>query len=213
MNQRQWFSNGDSVLSTPEELPDHEPDVVLKHDDIIPFVRSYLMKRNPVILAYWLFNLFLLVASFFALLAADEPLPGIGFLLIGFVGFLLLIPLHELIHGVGYRLAGAREVTYRAVWRKLVFYAMADHFFTAKKSFVLLAIAPFFLINSLLLLVIFATSESQLAWLAVGALIMHTAGCAGDFALLSYFLENWKLDPVVCDDIENGQTLFYLRKR
>lgn len=212
MDQRHRVNNLESILSSPEKHPDHEVDVVLKHDDIIPFVHNYLRKRNPVILGYWIINLFLFVASVLSLMTSGERLPRLGFLLIGFVGFLLLIPLHELIHGIGYSLAGATKVTYRAIWRKFVFYAMADRFYTTKKSFALLAIAPFLLINSLLMLFVFATPESQLTWVAVGALIMHTAGCAGDFALLSYLFENWKLDPVICDDVENGQTWFYLKR-
>lgn len=212
MNQLQRTNNGESVFANPDELPDHEVDVVLKHDDIVPFLRHYLRKRNPVMLVYWIFNVILLVAAVFSLMEADELFLRIGFLLLGFTFFFLLIPLHELIHGIGYRLAGARKVTYRAVWRKLLFYAMADRFFITKISFVVLAIAPFLLINSLLMLVVIAMSGSYLAWLSAGALFMHTAGCAGDFALISYFFEKWKLDPVVCDDVENGQTWFYLKK-
>jgi hypothetical protein len=194
------------------ELPEHDLAVVLKHDDILPFVRIYFRKWNPVMLAYWSFSLIIVAATVFFLLTSGSS-SRLVFFFMGFVLFFFLVPIHELIHGIGYRLAGARKVTYKAVWRKLVFYAMADGFFTGRKQFVLLAIAPFALINSLLILVVFSVPESYSAWLAAGALVMHTAGCAGDFALISYFFENWKYNPVVCDDVENGLTRFYLEKQ
>ena len=93
-----------------------------------------------------------------------------------------------------------------------MFYAAADLFFTPKRAFVGLALAPFILLNMMLALVVIICPGSSYAWVSSGALIMHTAGCAGDFALVSYFCENWAANPAVCDDLENGQTYFYLQE-
>lgn len=182
---------------------------MFRHDDIVSFVRTYFFRVNPVILIYWMFNVGVLL--FFILL----PLFNASFrsqldmVLLGFAVFFVLVPIHELIHGIGYRLVGARKVSYRVVWRKFVVYAMADRFVTRRRSFVALALAPFLLINSALIVLILVT---QGGWSAVltGALIMHTAGCSGDFALISYFYTFWHRYPVTFDAEAEGETVFML---
>jgi len=195
---------------SPFELPDHRVDFVLNHSDIVPFVRSYFRKRNPVMFGYWTFTIILVTILIFALFAVDGSIRQLDFFFLGFAFFFLLIPVHEFIHGIGYRLAGAPKVSYRANWRKLVFYAVADRFFTSRVPFVLLASAPFVLINSMLILIIIAKADSPFSWMAGGALLMHTGGCAGDFAMISYLYEKWKFKPVVCDDVAKGQTWFFI---
>lgn len=85
---------------------------------------------------------------------------------------------------------------------------MADQYVVNFYSFVVLALAPFVIINSLLLTAILFTSGS-LSFLFAGMLFVHTAGCAGDFALISYFLENNTKNLVTYDDIEKGKSYFY----
>ena len=69
-----------------------------------------------------------------------------------------LIPIHELIHGLFYKLDGAPAVQYKANFKKFIFYAMADQYVTTFYSFVILAIAPFVIINTLLLIGIITTA-------------------------------------------------------
>ncbi|MFM9009081.1 MAG: DUF3267 domain-containing protein, partial [Bacteroidota bacterium] len=111
--------------------------------------------------------------------------------------------------GFGYRLAGAHTVSYRVVWKKFVVYAMADRFVTQRGWFVALALAPFVLINFTLIILIMITGG---AWSAVltGALFMHTAGCSGDFALVSYFYTFWRRHPITFDAEAEGKTVFML---
>jgi hypothetical protein len=182
---------------------------MFQHNNIVSFVKTYFFRTNPVILFYWLFNA--VVFLFFVLLPifSEAFRAQLHLVLIGLVGFLFLVPIHELIHGIGYRLAGARTVSYRVVWRKFVVYAMADRFVTRRHWFVALALAPFALINCALMILIMATDGG---WSAVmtGALIMHTAGCSGDFALVSYFYTFWSRHPITYDEEAEGRTVFML---
>jgi hypothetical protein len=41
---------------------------------------------------------------------------------------------------------------------------------------------------------------------------MHTAGCSGDFALMSYFYNYWEKNPVTYDDVAGQMSYFYLKK-
>ena len=119
-----------------------------------------------------------------------------------------LIPIHELIHGLFYKLAGAPTVSYKANFKKFIFYAMADKFITDQKNFVRLALAPFIVINSILIISILLSS-GIISFLLAGILFIHTAGCAGDFALVSYFIENDGRNLVTYDDVSKGESYFY----
>ncbi|MBK7965723.1 MAG: DUF3267 domain-containing protein [Bacteroidetes bacterium] len=95
--------------------------------------------------------------------------------------------------------------------RNLFFYAMADGFITKKIPFVLLAIAPFILLNSLLILSLWIIPAAY-NFSILGLLLMHTAGCSGDFALVSYFESFWKKDPVTYDDVKMKVSYFYIKE-
>lgn len=168
--------------------------------------------RNPAVYLFWSAQMAtLIMVVWFALFAENKS----GFVMAalgGMAAFVVLIPLHEWLHGVGYKWAGAPLVEYRMNRRQFVFYAIADRFVTRKRPFVLLALAPFIIINSLLVLLIALLPSGWTPWLC-GALFMHVAGCSGDFALISYFITHWDKDPVTFDDAEGGETHFFIRQR
>lgn len=183
----------------------------LKHTELMAFVGRYFFKKNPVMHFYWIFNIVTILGGFILLyLSPDKIGPAMSKFCQGIAAFFLLIPIHELIHGIGYRLSGAKKVSYKAVWKQLVFYAMADRFVARGWPFVLTALAPFLLLNTLCI-VLFFTLPPLWNWLAFGALVMHTAGCSGDFALISYFYTHWKSDPVTYDDVAAEESFFYLK--
>jgi len=181
------------------------------HGSIVSFVRRYFFQRNPVVLTFWIAQSASLCWAVWYWSSSGQPLQFLLFFFAGMACFAALIPLHELLHGLGYRLAGAHRVDYRVIWRQFVFYAIADRFVTRKHPFVLLALAPFVVINSLLLLLIVLLPSAWVPWLC-GALFMHIAGCSGDFALLSYFFTHWNRDPVTFDDAVRGESHFFLRE-
>ena len=185
--------------------------VHLAHLDLVAFIKQYFFMKNPVTIFYWLFNLLLVSGGVCFLFLADSAGDSLLKLFLGFFVFFLIVPVHELIHGIGYKLAGAEKVTFKAVWKQMVFYAMADRFVANKKQFVLLAIAPFLLINTLFISLFFYLPE-PFSWVSYGALLMHTAGCSGDFALMSYFYNYWEKNPVTYDDVAGQMSYFYLKK-
>lgn len=123
----------------------------------------------------------------------------------------LLIPIHELLHGLAYKLAGAPKVTYKAVWKQLAFYAAADKYITNYQKFRFVAITPFIVITALILIAFF-TTPGQWNILLFGMLTMHTIACIGDFALLSYMFEHRNQDVLTVDDLANDRTLFYVNE-
>jgi len=182
----------------------------LNHVEIAEFIRPYFFRKNPVMLFYAFFNFFLLGFLIFHVVLAERTMNSIFLIFGGMFLFAIVIPIHELIHGLFYRLAGAKNVSYKAVWRKFIFYAMADGFVTSKIPFLILAMAPFVIINSILIVLLFFVPEASISIL-YGLLFMHTAGCSGDFALLSYFYSFWEKDPLTFDDVEAGVSYFYIK--
>lgn len=182
----------------------------LAHLDLIIFIKQFFFKKNPVIICYWLFNFLILSGGVFFLYQSASLGESLLKFFLGFPAFFLIIPIHELIHGIGYKLAGAEQVSYKAIWKQLVFYAMADKFLAFKIPFVLLAIAPFVLLNTLFICLFFYLPEPW-SWVSYGALIMHTAGCSGDFALISYFYTYWEKDPVTFDDVAGKVSYFFVK--
>lgn len=181
----------------------------LQHHEIAIFIQPYIFRKNIASIFYWSFNFCVLVISIYKIFTCSIGIAdSFGYFALGFCGLIPLIPIHELIHGLFYKLDGAPSVQYKANFKKFIFYAMADQYVVNFYSFVVLALAPFVIINSLLLTAILFTSGS-LSFLFAGMLFVHTAGCAGDFALISYFLENNTKNLVTYDDIEKGKSYFY----
>jgi hypothetical protein len=203
----------DQMKILPEELTENGYQLTdqFEHTSIVAFIQPYLKATNPVMLFYWGFNIAILLTAAVIWISLPEGKEdaiikfGIGGAL-----FALLIPIHELIHGIGYKLAGAPKVSYKAHIKKLIFYAMADKFVIAARPFVLLAIAPFVIINSLLIIGIISIT-GPCSWLMAGALLMHTSGCAGDFALISYYFTNRSKEIVTYDD-QSAQITYFFTK-
>jgi hypothetical protein len=183
---------------------------ILTHSELGDFIKPYFFRRNPVMIFYGIFLISLFIVSIVSLIKTNAFMHHLSEFSLGIALFFLLVPIHELIHGFMYRRAGALRVSYKAEWKKLIFYAMADKFVTHKVSFLYIALAPFVVINSLLILVIFLAPASQY-FMWMGALFMHTFGCSGDFALVSYFYTFWDKDPVTFDDVEAKVSYFYIK--
>jgi len=198
-----------------DQLPGlhYRPFAELEHAQLVQFTRDNIRPGSLVSTGYWLLNAG--IAGCIGLLLVrqdDAPLPevlarlGLGF----FVFFLLLLPLHELIHGMAYKLAGAKTVSYHADWRRLTFYAAADRFVASTREFYGVALAPFAIINAGLLLA-YGLAEPPLTWVCLGALWLHTGGCAGDFALVNFLYRHRHKALVTYDDVGAAKSFFYAR--
>jgi hypothetical protein len=189
-------------------------DKELHHNELVPFVKQHLKDTNPFSIFYWAFNVASIVTLIFFIVQEDQlslievaTKVFLGF----FLFFLVVLPIHELIHGILYKLSGAQSIEFTVHWRTLVFYCIADNFVTDAKSFFLIALSPFVLINgAVILLMCFA--RTAFFYPLFGALILHTGGCFGDFGLVSYFYNRKEKNPLTYDDAEGKKTYFFLKK-
>lgn len=183
----------------------------LDHADLVKFVQANLRNWNAVTIFFWVANLLivaLIATSIFMEKTASWDTMMSGFSMGLFVAFAVVIVLHECIHLLAYKILGARKSTVKAQWRKLVFMALADKFVVNRREFYFLALLPFVVLNVSLLVALTFTS-GYLYYIILGTLLMHTAGCSGDFALVGYFYAHRNAEIFTYDDVAADKSYFF----
>jgi hypothetical protein len=186
---------------SPDELTENGYVLLdkLEHKNLISFTATYMKKLTKYSAFYYLTNLILFgLAGYFFVKGYDLPNYDFGArfvnLLYGLAIAFLLVPLHEYIHVLAYKLQGAKKTSYA----------------TDLKKFEIVALSPFIVITVILIILAFVGS-SNWSLIITGVLIAHTSMCSGDFGLLSYFELNKEKQVLTYDDIENKISYFYGR--
>jgi hypothetical protein len=185
----------------------------LEHMELVPFVRTYINKRTLFSNLYMLSNLlifgsvgYFLVSHFkIGTFTLSEGLVNLSY---GLAIAFLLLPIHEYIHVLAYKSQGAKHTSYDANLKKFYFLAVADQFVANRKEFQIVALAPFVVITSAGLLLLFFTPPLW-SMTVLGTLLTHTAFCSGDFGLLSYFEFHKDKEVVTYDDKASRVSYFY----
>ena len=202
----------------PEELEENGYILLdeMNHAEIVPFVKKFLHKRTGFSSFYY----FSVIVSFSSLLFISVKSFHLGIytfnnillqILSGVLLTLALIPIHELIHALAYKLLGAKKTSFDANLKRFYFLAIADHFVTSKREFIMIALAPFLVISLTLLMTSYFSGDGWRVALFT-TLTIHSLACSGDFALLSYFEFNRQKNVVSYDDKENKVSFFYGRE-
>jgi hypothetical protein len=191
----------------------YQLQAVLQHEELVPFIQDIFKKPNVITRLFILLNIALLAWLLgwmvYEMVAQDRSFGwvliqlGLGVLLI-----LPVIPLHEWLHGMAYKLLGAQKVNYTANFKKFYFTAQAHHFIVREKGFYWLAFTPFVMINSMIIVLMFVLPVSYLL-LLISFLLMHTTACGGDFALAAYFYSRRNTGLITYDDVPAKKTYFY----
>lgn len=132
------------------------------------------------------------------------------YIFLGIITSMVLIPIHEMIHYLAYKMKGAKSVTFIANFKKVNFATIADKFVTNLNEFSFIALSPFFIILIATLLSFpFLSPGFQLT--AMVSLFIHNIFCIGDLTLLNYMASNKGM--VTYDDKEKGETYFYKKQQ
>lgn len=187
----------------------------LEHRELVPFIRTHLKKPTKYSILYYGSNfLVFAIAGYGFVTGMHSPDYNIGdrftHFAYGLAIAFALIPIHEFIHVLAYKSQGAANTSYDANLKKFYFMALADQFVASKKEFEVIALAPFVLITSALIISVFIVNEKWELTIS-GILLAHTAMCSGDFGLLSYFDFNKDREIITYDDINKKITYFYGR--
>lgn len=183
----------------------------LEHQELITFVLEYYV-RHKTWITYTHYALHLLLFGAWIAFGIERKMPPsewlaqCGYIVLLFFPILLI---HEVIHALVYRYYGAKDVRITGALRSGMAYATAPGFVADGREFFWLAIMPFLLINSLL--VVFAVALEPARFVLTGLLLAHTHGTSGDFAMLNYLWLHRNQEVYTYDDAAEAKSYFYVR--
>lgn len=189
----------------------------LPYSEMVPFVQQEFGERTPLIRFFIALNLLILVLMIvFAIIQVSlgqiSVWKVIGYAFLGgTVVFAVLVPIHEALHGLAYKLSGAHSIAFGANLRQFYFYAVADKFVIGKNAFRFVALLPFFVITTLLIILLWLVPVGW-QWILWGVLLMHTGGCAGDFGMLSFYNRH-EGELYTFDDVKNKVAYFFQEQK
>jgi hypothetical protein len=121
--------------------------------------------------------------------------------------FVVILPVHELVHALAYRIAGARDIRWEYSARMAAVWVVAHRFVVGRRAFVFVALAPFVVINAAVIAgaILFAAQSVFLLFV----LLWHLHGCAGDWALLNFVWLHRRRGFWTYDDAVAGKSYFH----
>ncbi|AQG80215.1 DUF3267 domain-containing protein [Spirosoma montaniterrae] len=142
----------------------------------------------------------------------DKP-DGPSFLwqLIGVaVGFFVLLPIHEFIHGLAFRRIGAPNVGYGYSLKNLMVYAYSQNFPATTREIAFVAVMPFLVITIALIIGWVLLPVCAVFW--AGLLLLHTSACIGDFVLINYHRKNQHRTVYTYDDVDGARMTYFFEE-
>jgi len=165
----------------------------VSHYRIKDFVLHQVMDDKKIVPYYMVYQTILFLSALF-FLSRSVVLAMKGdnnYLFVTLAGILfsltILVVIHELLHGIVLKLAGAPRIRYGMVPGKFIFYAEADQFVLGRKPFTCVALAPLVIIQILTILGIIIWYNEALVYFPLMVMCIHSFFCAGDIALLALF--------------------------
>ncbi len=124
-------------------------------------------------------------------------------------GSILVIPLHEIIHGLAYKFLGAKKIIFGADLQQFIFFVTADRHPVSGVQIYFLALLPFVLINLILVVLTLSVFPGLLLFSSF-FLLSHNLMCIGDFAISNY-VHRTKSRLYSYDEPKNKMSYFYER--
>jgi len=201
-----------------ETSPTFRPLNKLSYDSILPFVWMNIRENNFASRFYLFINVLYLV--FLAgisltgfLIHGFHTGPYFSYLIWGtLAGSFAVVPVHEALHGLAYKLIGAPRIHFGADMRQMLFYVAADRYVVGRNDFYFIALAPFIGINVIAFIIAFFLSGYWHIFF-VAFLLFHNIMCIGDFAMISYFMKYPGKELYTFDDHKNRTSYIYERVR
>ena len=208
------------MISRPtiEELEDgsaYDKVLTLPYNDIASFVIGSLKSFNLPMMTVWVV---LALTAFLTVwfwpgvrYAAENPLiiPGLATGLVAVP--VLLIPFHEGLHLIAFRVAGAKDIRYGADLRQGIIYVTAHRFVADLRLFSTVAFTPFVIITAIIIVTMIFCSPWW-KWVLSLALFTHTTMCAGDTALIGFMGGFRHRNVYTWDDADRKEAYFYAGK-
>ncbi|GAB3640980.1 DUF3267 domain-containing protein [Spirosoma arcticum] len=127
-----------------------------------------------------------------------------------FIGFFILLPIHEFIHGLAFKRVGAPKIGYGYSLKSLMVYAYSQNFPATTRELAFVAALPFVIITAGLLFGWVLLPAYWLFWVIL--LLIHTSACIGDFVLINYHRKNRHRTIYTYDDVENERKTYFFEE-
>ncbi len=130
---------------------------------------------------------------------------------LAFLSFIVLLPIHEVIHAAVFKYYGATTVGFGGSWKSMIVYAYAHKFVHSGRELAWVAVMPFLVITTTLAL-------AWVIWPQYGlffgtTLFIHTTACVGDFVLINYQFKNRHRRIYTYDDLKEEQRSYFFAEK
>jgi hypothetical protein len=189
----------------------------LNHSQIKEFVINQLTQNGRIIKVYMIYQIVMIMVGMFfftrsIVLVFQNSAAQLYFSLAALVFcFSVLIIIHELLHGIALKLAGAKRVTYGGYLKKFIFYAEADQFVINHRQFAFIALTPLVVVKMVTLIGIIFFFSHPLFYFLIFVMSAHSLFCAGDIGLLSVF-QQFKNTEIFTFDVKAEKTSYFFRR-
>jgi hypothetical protein len=183
----------------------------IDHQAMHAWIRPHLFSFSVVTAAYWLLNCAVLAAIAVSWSAVSKgAFDTFAVLSMGMCGgLLLLLPVHEHLHALAYRITGASKARVIYDLRRLTALCIAPNHVVSGNQLVCVALAPFVVLNTTLAIAAFLAPAGALKVFLLGGLLMHVAASAGDIAFVQYVWLHRRVRLYTYDDADTPQSFFY----
>lgn len=206
---------------TPEDLQnknEFELLIEVSHQKLRDFVVEQITEEKYIIRIYSIYQVIMMIVFAFLLTRGivlsikghSEILTEIGLSIV--FSFSALIIIHELLHALAYLIAGARRISFGAIPKKFIFYALADRQVIAPQAFHIVALTPFIIVKLICLAGFIVFYNQQTMYFFLSVMCLHSLFCAGDIAMLAFYRIHKGKEIYNFDDKNKGKTYFYIRK-
>ncbi len=195
-----------------------EPVATVSHARIKDFVLNQVMEDRRFVPYYMVYQTVLFLAAiFFFTRSVVLALRGDTTYLLITIGAVvfsltLLVLIHELLHGLVLKLAGAPKVTFGMVPGRFIFYAEADRFVLGRAPFLWVAFTPLFAVQIVTLVMIILLYDQPMVYFPLMVMCIHSFFCAGDVALVTLFYRFPGLEVYTYDNREEKTSYYFVEK-
>jgi len=207
---------------TPEELQNREEFKLLtkvSHLRLKEFIIIQIRHEKYLIKAYSIYQISMIIILIATIVKAftlsargmSLPLHNVGYAFV--FSFTALVIIHELIHAVAYWLTGTRKLIFGALWKRFLFYVLANKQVVSPGSFRFVANAPLVFVKAVTLILTIWFWRSPIAYFFLTIMCLHSLFCAGDIAMLAFYRLHPDKEIYNYDDVEQKVTYFYYRKK
>lgn len=125
--------------------------------------------------------------------------------------YILIVIIHELIHGLFYKIYTKEKLTFGLTL--YVAYCGVPNLYVYKKPMIYTAMAPCVILSTLLLIPMFLVNNIYDFWLILLVFACHFGGCCGDI-YSSYLLKfKYKNSTVLINDTGPTQTIYDVKQK